>query len=433
MSPIIIIRLVDSASAAYGAATTTTGTVHLWGAMATGLGDLTNIVAYQPSTTSIHRQYAPTLKSVATAGQPRFEYDPSSDGQSVAKGILIESQATNLATYSTNGFNASNAFVWSSDSIVTTENAAVAPSGNLEATLVRENGTTNQHNFYQLITATAAPHTYSIYVKDAGVGHVGFRLLGPSSYGLVFNLSDGSTSAFYNPVDSYGYEDVGNGWKRIWVTKTLTAAPHNMMIYLMRGNGANNYAGDNYSGLLWYGAQIEQSSHPSSYVDTGTSGSAATRASESLAVDTADIGYTGGPVTIVGEVGGGYGASAIADLRNSSGSSDNYLLIWKATAAAVDSSVFTVYSKESGTLQTGQNITGSGGATTVAVSMDTNNISSCADGGSVTTDTSAVIPAGLNKLWIGNSYSGFALNSNLKRFALYNEALSDTNLQAITS
>jgi len=389
----------------------------------------TGATDYNATTSSIHRQYAPSLKSVATAGQPRFEY--TTDGQSIAKGILIEGQSTNIMPYSTNGFNASNAFVWSYDSIVTTENAAVAPSGNLEATLVRENGTTNQHNFYRLITATAAPYTYSIYVKDAGVGHVGFRLLGPSSYGLTFNLSDGSTSALYNPVDSYGYEDVGDGWKRIWVTKTLTAAPHNMMIYLMRGNGSVNYAGDNYSGLLWYGAQIEQSSHPTSYIDTGTSGSAATRALESLSVATADIGYTGGPVSLVTE----FDVDAAAPVGSG--------VVRRFAMAQLGGTEFGLYQATyggaallgvaGGSVLTGSSLTA--GANKAALSYDTNDVAICANGGAVTTDTSQELidASGLNFYVGGETGGASALNGHVKRVALYNEALSDTNLQALTS
>jgi hypothetical protein len=41
----------------------------------------TGATNYQATTTQIHREYAPTLKSVATAGAARFEYDPT-DGQS---------------------------------------------------------------------------------------------------------------------------------------------------------------------------------------------------------------------------------------------------------------------------------------------------------------------------------------------------------------
>ena len=409
------------------------GFIYLWGVQLEQL-DTNGPTPINQTTTQIHRAYAPTLQTAAI-NAPRFEHsasDSASEAIGQSRGLLIEGQVTNVLPFSTNGYNASNAFVWSSNNIGATENAAVAPSGNLEATLIREDGTTNQHNFYRLITATAAPYTYSIYVKDAGVGHVGFRLLGPASYGLVFNLSDGSTSALYNPVDSYGYEDVGNGWKRIWVTKTLTAAPHNMMIYLMRGNGSVNYAGDNYSGLLWYGAQIEQSSFPSSYTDTGTSGSTVTRAADSASMDLTAAGFNGGPFSVVSETEGGQGnyprAWAISD-----GTANNRLVVYRNSTTASGSTDWYSYAVSDGSAQVSSTITSSASAGKLAVSYGTNDVSTCASGGTVTTDTSAVVPSGITTLYIGDdSFVGLQLNGHYKRIAIYGEALSDTNLISLT-
>lgn len=384
-----------------------------------------NALDYQPTTTQIHREYAATLKPVSYSGQPRFEYEPTGDRG--AKGLLIEGQGSNIMPFSTNGYNASNAFVWSSNNIGATENAAVAPSGNLEATLIREDGTTNQHNFYRTITATAAPYTYSIYVKDAGVGHVGFRFLGHTSYGLTFNLSDGSTSALYNGVDSYGFEDVGNGWKRIWVTKTLTAASWHTMIYLMRGAGSVNYAGDNYSGVMWYGAQIEQASHPSSYIDTGTSGSTSSRTADSLSMTDSSLFDTGSGSLVVEAVvkslNDGVAAWLGTDGNNyhqvGQFSSTTYPLISKAdgVASAVLSSPAV----------------STGAAHKVGASWDTNDFAACVDGGTVVTDTSGTLPA-VNKLTVGN-YNAVAawLDGHIKRIAFYPEALTDTELQSLTS
>ena len=69
------------------------------------------------------------------------------------------------------------------------------------------------------------------------------------------------------------------------------------------------------------------------------------------------------------------------------------------------------------------------------MSYDTNNVSVCASGGAVTTDTTAVIPGGLNTLKIGVQVNGAnnQLNGHVKRVALYSEALSDQNLQSLTA
>jgi len=66
----------------------------VWGIQVSSTGE----TVLNETSGQIHREYAPTLKSVATAGDARFEYDPT-DGQSAGTslGILLESQST---TYS---------------------------------------------------------------------------------------------------------------------------------------------------------------------------------------------------------------------------------------------------------------------------------------------------------------------------------------------
>lgn len=105
---------------------------YAWGCNVSTTGQL----VHEDTSGQIARSYQAKLQTAAS-GAARFEHS-AADGQSVAKGILIEGQGSNIMPFSTNGYNASNAFVWSSNNIGATENAAVAPSGNLEATLDRK-------------------------------------------------------------------------------------------------------------------------------------------------------------------------------------------------------------------------------------------------------------------------------------------------------
>ena len=74
-----------------------------------------------------------------------------------------------------------------------------------------------------------------------------------------------------------------------------------------------------------------------------------------------------------------------------------------------------------------------GAAHKVAASWATNDFAGCVDGGTVVTDTSGTLPA-VNKLTVGNYNAAAAwLDGHVKRVAVYSEALSDTNLQALTS
>ena len=140
---------------------------------------------------------------------------------------------------------------------------------------------------------------------------------------------------------------------------------------------------------------------------------------------------------MVGEVSGsGSGYSAMAELRDTASKAagkNDYLMVWKSNASNTDASSFKLFAYDNSTSQAAFTISGSGGATTIAARLDTNNVGACADGGAVTTDTSAVIPDSLDTLYIGRGYSGYELGSTLKRLALYNVALSDVELQSLTS
>jgi len=256
-----------------------TADILMWGANLSTTGQ----TVLSETTTSIHRQYAPTLKSVATAGQPRFEYDPATDGQSAAKGILIEGQSQNLFAYSDDFANQ-----WTKTRTLASESAAVGPTGALDADLIYADGTAaDSHFLYSSCTVTAASHTFSVYAKFAGVQYIQLQHRVTGAGSAQFDLVNGTYVA-YNATGAM--EPVGNGWYRCSVTETQSAGTAFARIWLMGGSGVGDYNwdGDSYSGVLLYGAQYEQNSFPSSLISSN--GSATTRAAEQLSVATAAIG-----------------------------------------------------------------------------------------------------------------------------------------------
>jgi hypothetical protein len=384
----------------------------------------TGATDYNATTTSIHRQYAPSLKSVATAGQPRFEYDPSSDGQSM--GILIEGQATNLNPYS-------DALAsWGTNNALTlSANAGVGPDGSLGADLIVANTANDTHYIRSAVITVSAgsAYTFSGYFKSLNgekLRLVFFQSAAPftGEAGAVFTLT-GSGSAAAS-AGSASITSVGNGYYRCTVTGTTLTTGSYLQVQTVSTSDSQVYVGNAYNGVLCAGIQFELGSFASSAIST--SGSAATRAAESLSVATADIGYTGGPVSIVAESEGGRG-----DYPRlfSMGDSSSFLSFFRYSSAASASTAYKFWVYDSGTKQADLNEEAS--VTRVAVSVDTNSVKSCGNGGTVQSDTAAVMPV-LSGLQIGDQPTGGKQwNGHIKRVALYNEALSDTNLQALTS
>ena len=407
---------------------------YFWGAQVSSTGE----TVLNETSGQIARSYAPTLKSVATAGQPRFEYDPSTDGQSAgtSRGILIESQSTNLFNYSEefqNGY-------WTTSDVTRSTNVAIAPNGALAADMIvaDSTGSAGIHYLGKSYPFTSGnTYTFSVYVK--GVNSTEFTLQGgnTSTYAAAtqFTLT-GAGSASVN-TGSATIESVGNGWYRCSVTGTaLATASTNTMFKLISG-GTGTYDGDDYSGVLLWGAQLEEASFPSSYLKV--EGSTATRAADSLSVATADIGYTGGPVTVVGEASflsddasapGGYDERLFRLHKDSSNYAQSFRL-------ASDDTIRTQVVSDGGVVATFANASTDTAANTFykfASRIDTNNFGATLDGAAPATDSAGQLPD-LNgaTLYIGKSITAGELNGHCKRVAIYNEALSDSNLQAITS
>ena len=427
----VAVALVDSTSSAYGAATSSTGTVHLWGAMANDLGDLTNVVAYQSSGSQIHREYSSTLKSVSNAGDPRFEYDPT-DGQS--EGLLIEAQSSNLFARSS-GFDYTAA--WTKTNVTATAEA-VSPDGTLNAFAIRENTTSGTFKrIHQAATVAAGSVAVSVYAKILGnERRLVIREDSATGDSAVFDLSSGTVAAT-NVGGAGKIESVGNGWYRCTLITSPSGSPgyqFGFWLATATGTTTESYTGDGYSGVLLFGAMCENASASSSYLES--LGSTTTRAADSCSVATSSF-YTGGPVSVVSEFdgAGGYYPEVweLRDTVSKAGGVNDYILTVKYSAAADSSTDWRTWINESDNL-TQTTLGTSSSATKLGVSVDTNSVASCADGGTIHNATSTVIPDSLDTLYIGRGYAtSVSLNGHIKRLSLFNVALSDVELQSLTS
>ncbi len=407
----------------------------LFGAQVSTIGQTTTI----ETSGQIHREYAPTLKSVATAGAARFEYDPT-DGQSVARGILIEGQSTNAVGYS------DSLASWNQSRLTATNASAVGPTGSLNAALLTPSTDAGfEHIIYasSVTTSVTGTVTLSGYFKAAGYDYVtlgiGNTATGNFSHAL-FNLSTGAyvtnNSGGSNSYVSSSTESVGNNWWRLVATFSTSRSNEQFVIGPASTSsptydsnwGTPTYTGDGYSSVLATGIQAEIGKSFASSLITSNSGSETTRAAESLSVATADIGYTGGPVTgIVDAVNiGTANYPTFATITDSTG---NQRVMVQGNASNVDTYVLT-----DGTQVANPSSALNTTASKVGFRSDTNNFATVVNGGTVATDTSGPIPASASTLHIGQNHnSQYQVNGNIKRIALYNEALSDTNLQALTS
>jgi hypothetical protein len=243
----------------------------------------------------------------------------------------------------------------------------------------------------------------------------------------MFNLGTGATSNLSGSGVNTAVQ-CGNGWWRLSVTVTTTATTaSNFQILTASDATTINYSGNGYSGLICWGAMLEQSSHPSSYI--GTTSSTVTRALESLSMVDSNL-FDNGSGAVLVETGPVSTTSYPTPLTISDQTSSNLVrLQGNSTGTNME---FQCKADNSLIVQVSTPFTASG--TKLAASYNTNAFSFCADGGTVVSDSSGQLPEGLDKLHIGTDWnSSNTITGHIKRVAVYGEALSDTNLQALTS
>ena len=415
--------MIDSSTAARQSTTSSTGTVQLWGGMMTELGDLTNVAAYQSSGSQIHREFAPTLKSVTNAGDPRFEYSPA-DGQSVAgtaKGLLIESQSSNLATYGSDLTNA----VWNPLS-ATAANAAIGPDGTLSAAkLTSGTGSGIYPRFRRLaFLSTSKTQTFSVYVKPLEYSYLNLSQDGHSTQMVHYNLT-GSGSISSASGCSGTVEQCGNGWFRISFTHTNATSSTNLAIVMQSTATYSGETGNSYDGMLFASAQLEDAASASSFI--ATSSSQVSRAADSCSVALSDVGITSGQDLTAVVEGVTEEIAGAALIGFDDGSSSNYARILRHT-----NNNYTFDVRTNAVSQAVITLGSSSSDTDFALRVENNNIGASAGGSAVTTDTSATIGL-MTTMQIGNAYWGSQANGTISRVSIYSEALSDTNLTALTS
>ena len=422
----VYITLQDSLGAGRENQTSSTGTVYFHGLQTTTLGDATNVAAYNATTTQIHRSYASTLKSVANAGDPRFEFDPITGN---AEGLLIESQATQYAHYSEQFDNNGG---WAKVNATIQPNAAVSPDGTLSADLLVEadeaSGTNSHYAKQNTLSSVAVGDTYTwtVFAKAAGRNYATIYTTvgGANTYG-IWNLLDGSVTTT-SGGGSFSSSDCGNGWYRLQVTFTTTTTSGGSTYFYVASDGSTfGYAGNGYGSVLLWGANLTETVSSVSYVKAESS--TVTKAVDSCSVALSDIGITSGQdltAIVEGDAGEIAGASIIGF---DDGSSSNYARI---TRHANNNYTFDVRTDASS--QAVITLGSSSSATNFAFRVENNNIGAAADGSSVTTDTSATIGL-MTTMQIGDGHWSGPTDGTISRVSIYSEALSDANLTALTS
>lgn len=390
----------------------------IWGAQ---LEQRSTVTAYTPTTTQPITNYIPALQTAA-AGVARFDHDPVT-GESL--GLEIEELRTNLVLRSEDFDNA----YWVKTRTAVIGNTIVAPDGNLVGDKIIETTDSGIHlvNSGNITVSIGTVYTFSIFAKAGERNLIGLGDSTGNSIGFaIFNLSTGAVT--FQSGGSSAITPVGNGWYRCTYTSIAAIdVTINCTAYLTTSaTSINSYAGDGYSGLYIWGAQLEAGSFPTSYIPTVAS--QVTRSADSASMTGSNFSswYSNGQGSLFADIN-----------RISTTGYPSRVRVWDGTSSNVIDMYFDAASNSS----TGQIITngtsqaaifGGGGTRNefikAAIAWETNNIAVSYGGNIQGADTSCIIASNINSMVIAGGLTGY-----VKRIAYYPKRLSNTELQAITS
>jgi len=221
---------------------------------------------------STAKPYFPTTDRLNV---PRLTYQNGGGG---CPSLLLEKQSTNLLTYSEQFDNAA----WLGQGIKTA-NTAISPDGTQNADSLSEVATFATQSAASALFSYVSgnSYTYTIYAKNQPNGRgfiqlAGYQVgVGATDVYANFNLNTGVIGSQSSGTSSI--QSMGNGWYRCvftFVCGVTSSERINICLVTSATSVAfESYMGNITKGLYIWGAQVEASSYPTSYIPT-TSASA---------------------------------------------------------------------------------------------------------------------------------------------------------------
>jgi hypothetical protein len=349
--------------------------------------------------------YIPTTTAAVTVAPPRI----------TDAGYLAEEARTNSLTYSDQFENA----VWNKVDAAVTANQSTAPDGASTADLITTTVAGNPRVYQQLgVSGNGSAYTGSVYIKAGTTTDANALLFinsgSPASVTMTASILSGPGSITSAGVIS-GLSTTQ--WTRIALTGTPSSATGNLAFYV-RPRVSGSTIGDT---IYVWGAQMELGSFATSPIPTTSV--AVTRA--------ADVGYinafsapTDGTILVTGSAAS-YSASGgppiLAALDSAGGNSiyaqggnGNH---WNGTALIGGTGTFAL----------------SPAVNSLALAyVGTASRALSVNGSAVT--TSATTKGAINRIIVGGLINGTqTANAPIRRIVLYPRAMSNAELQAVTT
>lgn len=348
---------------------------------------------------------------------PRLDYSDSS-----CPSLLLEPQRTNLQVNSEEFDNS----LWDKNRASITPNDVISPSGLLNADKITGTSGTSSYVYDGITVTNGSIYAISVFFKYIDISEVSIFNFTQNGE-AYFNIENGTVISNSGTITEPKIENYGNGWYRCSVKFTATADESINYGFLL-----NNAIGKSVH--IW-GAQFEQGDYPTSYIPTN--GSIATRVADTASKTGLQnyINSSEGVLCFEVKVPSFTTNSSIA---LSDGTLNNYLRFFFRSNEyfGVVSASNSVSQINTTTIPTQYN---KNQYYKVAISYKTNKWSLWVDGNKLLDETNSETPnvydtpLNLSNIRFDAGGGTVPFYGNVKDLRVYNEALSDSELQTLTS
>jgi hypothetical protein len=387
-----------------------------------GAGDFTVTGDAEGDATRVNSQ---GLIETVNANVPRLDY-PFIDGvvQDCPR-LLLEPQRTNLASYSQDFDNA----YWTKARSSITANQTTSADGSNTADKLIDSTDNNTHIVYRSFTvSTSNAYTFSCFLKKGSLSKAFLAFDAAIGQTVVFDLENGTVESEGTGVTSSSIIEYANDWYKCSLTHTPTTTTRLYRIGTYNGNISYTGTGTDY--IYIWGAQIEQGSYPTSYIPTEES--AVTRLVDSCHLLNHSL-FTDYPFTVYGKAEAVAIGNTIFSLVDNT-STTEYLTFQLSSATQVA----VIRRNPSTTDADYYNFSYSIGDTLkVAISYISNtSYKLYINGtqiGNVTSGSS--LPFAYPDIILGQQRVSLdtGTRNSINEFMVFNEALSDSELQTLTT
>jgi hypothetical protein len=244
------------------------------------LGDYVYIYGAQVNSGSTAKTYYPTTTRLNV---PRIDYLNNAKGS-----LLLESQRTNLVTYSQDFSNAA----WTKTSVTAFANNTTSPDGTINAYKIEETAVFNNHRVFDVISTSVATHVASVFAKAGTRNKIAIRETNDGT--ALFDLDNISVISGNGLI-----EDYGNGWRKCSLIYNQADTVAVIQILIINDSNAQDYLGEVGKYLYIWGADLQLGSYPTSYIPT--SGTSVTRIADASILTNSTALPTSYPFSVVGE------------------------------------------------------------------------------------------------------------------------------------